>query len=257
MIYQIFSYLKFIWTATNHHGVHSPFVYKFVTECLYDKSNYEAYSAIQSYRKELISDKTTIAISDFGAGSRVFTSNKRTVSDIAKYSGSSLKKAKILFRITKYFKPESILELGTSLGIATFALSIGNEGRRVMSIEGCANISKFAAKRLSDYEVDNVTIQNGTFGHIIAQFTKQIFNLVFVDGHHSRAATLKNFETLLPYVDNDTVFIFDDIYWSKEMTEAWEEIKSHQRVTVSIDCFHLGIVFFRREQAKEHFKIRV
>jgi predicted O-methyltransferase YrrM len=237
--------------------VHSPFVFKFVTECLYDKSNYEAYSNIQSYRKELISDKTTIAISDFGAGSQVFTSNKRTISDIAKHSGSSLKKAKILFRISKYFKPKSILELGTSLGIATYALSKGNEGSHIMSIEGCANISNFASKCLSDYKVENITLQTGTFDHGIPRLKQQTFNLVFVDGHHSKVATLKNFETLLSYVDNDTIFIFDDIYWSKEMTEAWEEIKSHQSVTVSIDCFHLGLVFFRREQAKEHFKIRV
>ena len=41
------------------------------------------------------------------------------------------------------------------------------------------------------------------------------------------------------------------------MTETWHIIKQHPKVTVTIDIFHLGIVFFRKEQAKEHFTIRL
>ena len=65
------------------------------------------------------------------------------------------------------------------------------------------------------------------------------------------------FEALLPKATNDTVFIFDDIYWSKGMTEAWETIKQHPKVTVTVDTFFWGFVFFRKEQAKEHFTIRL
>jgi hypothetical protein len=41
------------------------------------------------------------------------------------------------------------------------------------------------------------------------------------------------------------------------MEEAWNIIKEHSLVTVTIDVFQWGIVFFRREQPKEHFIIRV
>ena len=34
---QFKSYLKFLLKSTNEHGVHSPFVYNFVTRCLYNK----------------------------------------------------------------------------------------------------------------------------------------------------------------------------------------------------------------------------
>ena len=54
-----------------------------------------------------------------------------------------------------------------------------------------------------------------------------------------------------------TVFIFDDIHLSEEMEEAWKEIKKHPKVQVTIDTFYLGLVFFRREQAKQDFKIRL
>ena len=80
--------------------------------------------------------------------------------------------------------------------------------------------------------------------------------LIYFDGNHSKHATLEYFELLLPSVTNETVWIFDDIHWSKDMEEAWETIKNNQNVTVTIDTFQWGIVFFRKEQPKEHFVIR-
>jgi hypothetical protein len=67
---------------------------------------------------------------------------------------------------------------------------------------------------------------------------------------------LEYFELLIPTITNDSVWIFDDIHWSKDMEEAWEIIKNHPKVTVTIDTFQWGIVFFRSEQLKEHFVIR-
>ncbi len=83
------------------------------------------------------------------------------------------------------------------------------------------------------------------------------FDLIYFDGNHQKSATLQYFESLLPTAHNDSVFIFDDIHLSEEMEDAWKEIKKHPKVQVTIDTFYLGLVFFRREQAKEHFKIRL
>jgi predicted O-methyltransferase YrrM len=82
-------------------------------------------------------------------------------------------------------------------------------------------------------------------------------NLIYFDGNHSKIATLDYFEALLPTISNESVWIFDDIHWSPDMEEAWEIIKKHPKVTVTIDTFQWGLVFFRREQEKEHFIIRV
>src|SRR5690606_10430510 len=83
------------------------------------------------------------------------------------------------------------------------------------------------------------------------------YQLIYFDGNHSKKATLEYFNLLLPTIQNDTVWIFDDIHWSSEMNKAWQAIKKHEKVTVTIDTFQWGLVFFRREQAKEHFTIRV
>ena len=82
-----------------------------------------------------------------------------------------------------------------------------------------------------------------------------LFRSVSQSRYHSKKATLDYFEALLPTISNDSVWIFDDIHWSADMEEAWEIIKNHPKVTVTIDTFQWGIVFFRTEQEKEHFII--
>ncbi|MCT4628379.1 O-methyltransferase [Winogradskyella sp.] len=253
-MYQILSYIKFLLSSTNQHGVHSPFIYDFVTKCLYDKKKYSDYSKLSNYRNNLLKNNNYIEITDFGSGSRVFKSNNRAIKQIAKTSGTPQKRAKLFYRLTQYFKPKNTLELGTSLGIATYAMALGNTKNKITSIEGCPNISKFSKSHL---DLENISIVNGEFKTIIPTLKENKFDLIFFDGHHSKDATIQYFETLLPKAHNDSVFIFDDIYWSKGMTEAWEFIKAHQAVTVTVDCFHLGFVFFRKEQVREHFIIRL
>uniref|UniRef100_UPI004049B739 O-methyltransferase n=1 Tax=Gelidibacter sp. TaxID=2018083 RepID=UPI004049B739 len=256
-MYQILQYITFLFKATNQHGVHSPFVYDLVTKCFYDTTNYDAYSQLKNYRTSLLKNQESINITDFGAGSRLNVSNTRNVNAICKTSGTPLHRAKLLYRLVRYFKPSSVLELGTSLGIATQAMSLGNPSANITSVEGCPNISGFAKQQLLDFDLKNITIQNGAFSEVLPTLHTDAWDMVFFDGHHNKTATLNYFEDLVEKTHNDSVFLFDDIHWSKEMTEAWEVIKAHPKTTVTIDTFYWGLVFFREEQPKEHFKIRV
>ncbi len=257
MFYQISKHIKFLLKSTNQHGVHSPFVFDLVTKCFYDKTTYDNYKSILNYKKSLLKNHSIIKVTDLGAGSQVMKHKVRTVSKIAKNAGSTNKRAKLLYRLTNYFKPKNILELGTSLGIATHALSLGNSKANITSIEGCAETSGFSKLQLKNHQVENISVLTGNFNDEIKKLSSNSYDLIFFDGNHQKEATLKYFETLLKTASNDSVFIFDDIYWSESMTEAWEIIKEHPKVTVSIDTFFWGFVFFRSEQEKEHFKIRV
>jgi predicted O-methyltransferase YrrM len=258
MIHQIKSYLNFLWNSKNEHGVHSPFVFSLVTKCFYDKRKYAEYSILKNYRKVLLKDSDTIEVEDFGAGSKVFKSNMRAINQIARNAGISKKRAELLFRITNYFKPENILEIGTSLGLATSALSLGNPKAKITTLEGCANTSGVAKRQFEEFGLD--------VDFVVSEFSIYLNNqqpttnnrqLIYFDGNHSKKATLAYFELLLPTITNETVWIFDDIHWSTEMQEAWKIIKDHPRVTITIDTFQWGLVFFRREQPKEHFVIRL
>jgi len=256
-MYQILAYIKFLFSSTNQHGVHSPFIYNFVTKCLYDNVKYTAYSKLNNYRNHLKNSNTVLEITDLGEGSKTLNSKKRSVRKMINASSSTEKETKLLFRMTQYFNFKSVLELGTSLGMGTYAIALGNETSNISTIEGCQNTSDFAKSKFQELNIENTSFIKGDFTSIIPTLEDQKFDFIFFDGHHNKAATIQYFNTLLSKVHNETVFVFDDIYWSKGMTEAWQYIKSHESVTVTVDCFHLGFVFFRKEQVKEHFKIRV
>ncbi|QOG91079.1 class I SAM-dependent methyltransferase [Flavobacterium columnare] len=259
MLQLLKSYFPFLKNSTNQHGVHSPFVFRLVTKCFYDKTRYPEYKILNEYRNTLLQNHETIQVTDFGAGSRVFKSNTRKISAIAKNAGISKKRAELLFRIVRYFQPESILEIGTSLGLATSALALGNPKAKITSLEGCSVTSQKSKVECQKFGFDNIEFINTEFSEYLKTFGFRLstFNIVYFDGNHSKKATLEYFELLLPTITNESVWIFDDIHWSKDMEEAWTVIKNHPKVTVTIDTFQWGFVFFRREQEKEHFIIRI
>ena len=257
MWYLISSYFKFLFKSKNQHGIHSPFVYDLITKCFYDKNTYEVYSVLKNYRNQLIQNKESIVIKDYGAGSRVFNSNNRKISAIAKNAGITKKRQQLLYRLIAYFNPENILELGTSLGIATTALSLANPLTKVKTIEGCPNTSSVAQQYFEKFNLKNIKVYHSTFENYFNKDSSEKYDFVYIDGNHHKDHTLNYFNFLLNHISNDSILIFDDIYWSPEMTEAWNEIIQHPIVTVSIDTYYWGFVFFRKEQEKEHFTIRV
>ncbi|MBL0012713.1 MAG: class I SAM-dependent methyltransferase [Flavobacterium sp.] len=259
MFFSIQSYVQFLWKSKNQHGVHSPFVFDLVTKCFYDRTSKPEYVLLKKYRNELLQNKSSIEVTDFGAGSRVFKSNIRPISKIAQTAGISTKRAELLYRITRYFQPDSILEIGTSLGLATSALSLGNPKATITTLEGCPETARIAQENFQKFQLKNIHLQNTEFKTFLKNHQPSTINrqLIYFDGNHSKSATLQYFELLLPTITNETIWIFDDIHWSAAMTEAWETIKKHPKVKVTIDTFQWGLVFFRSEQEKEHFTIRL
>ena len=259
MLFQIKSYIKFLWYSKNEHAVHSPFVFTLITKCFYDRKPKAEYQVLKNYRNSLLENTNTIEVTDFGVGSKVFKTNTRQISKIAKTAGITQKRAELLFRITHYLQPKSILEIGTSLGLATSSLALGNPKAKIITLEGCPETARIAQEQFEKFGLTNI---NSVVSEFLTYFKTQepkskIQNLIYFDGNHQKQATLDYFELLLPTITNETVWIFDDIHWSKEMEDAWEIIQKHPQVTVTIDTFQWGLVFFRREQPKEHFVIRV
>ena len=256
MLFQIKSYLQFLWYSKNEHAVHSPFVFSLLTKCFYDTKSKPEYIVLKNYRKSLLKNDNSIEVTDFGAGSKVFKSNTRVIAKIAKTAGITSKRAKLLYRLTHYFQPEIILEIGTSLGLATAALALGNKNAQVTTLEGCPETANIAQKQFAQFGLSNINLEITEFNAYLSKLQPLGLKLIYFDGNHSKKATLDYFEKLLPTITNETVWIFDDIHWSADMEEAWKTIKKHPKVTVTIDTFQWGFVFFRREQPKEHFIIR-
>jgi predicted O-methyltransferase YrrM len=258
MFFKITSYLKFIIRSSNKHGVHSPFIYNLITEGLKNNNSKHLYNKHLEYRQKLLKNNNTIEVTDFGAGSKVFKDNFRRINRISKNAGINKKRAHLLINIVKYLKSKTILEIGTSVGLGTAALHFGNPKANIITLEGCPNTMNVAKEQFNHFNFKNIKTITGEFDTSLENLSlKTTLDLVYFDGNHQKEATLKYFEFCLQHINNDSVFIFDDIHWSKSMEEAWKKIKVHSKVKVTIDTFQWGIVFFREEQQKEHFIIRV
>jgi len=254
-------YLKYWFNASNGkgHGVHSPFVYDFIKNVLNDRRQFDCFRYIESLRSELKNDNTEINVPDFGAGSRMQLNNKRKISAIARSSLKPKKYSQLIFRIVHHYKPNSILELGTSLGITTSYLAFANPDAKIITMEGAPEIAAKAKNNFNRLNLTNVKIIEGNFDETLSTVNSQLstVDFAFIDGNHRKEPTLNYFQQLLNKATESSIFIFDDIHWSEKMEEAWNEIKQHSSVTLTIDLFFIGIVFFRTEQkAKEHFVIR-
>jgi len=255
--YEAKKYLQYKLRAKNEHAIHSPFVFKLYTEIIKNKEKYYAYDELNKLRGQLLKNKTIIEVCDLGAGSKKLN-EKRAIAEIAKVSVIPKKYGQLLFRLVNHFQPKTILELGTSLGLSTLYMHKSYPKSKIISVEGCPNTSQFAQSLMAQLSIVNVQIVNSDFDKMFEhEFKKDVFDLVYIDGNHTYEATIKYFKLLLDKAHDNSILIFDDIYWSPGMTKAWEEIKAHPSVTVTIDLFKMGLVFFRKEnKEKEHFLLR-
>jgi predicted O-methyltransferase YrrM len=256
-IYPVKKYLQYKLSAKDEHAIHSPFVFTLYTEVIATKNSYYAFDALNKLREQLLHNQQSIEVLDLGAGSKRM-SNKRNIADIARYSLVTKKHGELLFRLINYFKPETILELGTSLGLSSLYMAHAASKAQILSIEGCPNIHAFAKQLLANSGVKNIEVINSSFDQAFETTLKdKKFDLVFIDGNHTYEATIKYFHELLKHTNENSLLIFDDIYWTAGMTQAWEEIKTHPAVTLSIDLYKVGLIFFRKEnKQQEHFCLR-
>ncbi|MEO7531352.1 MAG: class I SAM-dependent methyltransferase [Sediminibacterium sp.] len=254
-------YIKYYFTASNGkgHGMHSPFVFSFITKVLNDDRSFYAYETIEKLRADLLVDEQQLTLQDFGAGSRVKKENIRSVKDIARTSLKPKKFGQLLFRIVDQYAPATILELGSSLGITTAYLASAKAASAVTTMEGANAVAEVAKNNFSRLGLTNIELIEGNFDQTLPATIQKMHtvDMAFVDGNHRYEPTVRYFRELLPAMHEYSILIFDDIHWSKEMEQAWDEIRKDAAVTLSIDLFFIGLVFFRKEQkVKQHFVIR-
>ena len=255
----LFRYLHHYFTAGNEHGLHSPFVFELYSGTIRPKKNYYIFHQIENLRNELINSKEMIQVIDFGAGSQVEKGNLRSVSSIAKHSEKSPELAQLIFKLVNHFRPEIIFDLGTSLGLTTIYESFAREEANIYTFEGCPNTAKIALKNFARLKRKNIKMVEGNIDQTLPATVNQIskIDFAFFDANHRLEPTLRYFNTCMEKVHEHTVFIFDDIHWSDEMEQAWEKIKEDKRVMLTIDLFYIGLVFFRKGQPKQNFKLRI
>ena len=168
MLYRLVSYIKFLFSSTDQHGVHSPFVYDYVTKCLYQKR----------------------------------LSNDSKVKDV-------------LLKSLLYFSSENVFFEGMDMEVRK-AIKKKIPSLRPNGIPyDFIYLDKLDERNISTYILENKNTHNGT--------------VVFIDGIHR----------------NDHTYVL------------WKNLRNNEQIRVTVDLFYCGLIFFRKEQAKEHFKIRI
>jgi len=228
-----------------------------VEEVFRDKRHFYAYEDIETLRKVLLGRGESITIQDLGAGSRVNATTTRRIDRMVKEVAITPKYGQLLFRLINHFKPQSMLELGTSLGISALYQAKANPNIPFFTIEGAPQLAQLAQQNFSKLQAHNIQLIVGNFEEYLPAILEKMEDLdyAFIDGNHRKKPTLSYFKQCLAKASNEALFIFDDIHWSPEMTECWKEICEHPQVTVSIDLYRMGLVFIRKEQTKQHFML--
>lgn len=249
------SYWSFLRHSTGRHGIHSPFVFQFVDKCLTAKVDKNFKIERKKWYAELNNDTEPFAIKDLGAGSKQLQQT-RTKKQLLRVSSSKGIYGAILFQLAHYFKPTSMLEFGTSLGIGTVHLKKGFPDAHIMTVEGCSNTLSKACQSFDYWNLNGITTINASFDEFLEQPAFTQYDLIFLDGHHNGEATLRYLDQLQLQATDETVFILDDIRWSDDMWEAWQKVVKDDRFHVTIDLGRMGLVWRRPQQTKEHFVIR-
>lgn len=251
-------YFSHLLVSKTRHGIHSPFVYYLVDEVIYDSSPKKYELEIETLRSSLKKDNRMLNLTDLGAGSMLNKQSKKSIGNIAKHVLKPPRVAKLIGRLAAFSKSKTIIELGTCLGVTTCYLAKASPSSQVITVEGCSETAQIAQENFEKLGIPGIDLKVGNFDLLLPEILQDQMKLdfLFIDGNHRKEATLNYFYACLDKVHQDTILIFDDIYWSQGMKEAWKEIKQHPKVTVTVDLFFVGLVFFKTDQEKEDFKVR-
>lgn len=253
--FQLRQWWQFYRSAHTKYQIHSPFVFELVMAVLEDRRFYYAFRDVERLRSKMLNSQATLQVQDFGTGK----GGVATLSAIASRAASSRRQGRMLLRLANWAKPDTMLEIGASVGIGTAYLAWGAHNARMISLEGSPEITGVARLNLELVQLDQqVELRSGRFEDTLADAVEALapLDLVFFDGNHREAPTLQYFSHCAARAHARSVFVFDDMHYSPEMAAAWQKIKQDPRVTLTVDFFGLSLAFFNPEfEVKQHYNI--
>src|SRR5690606_35112394 len=222
-IFPLFQYIEYFLKKVDEHSLHSPFAFRVYLDLKrYYSKNLNPFNAIEQLRAELLKDQKKLTIRDYGAGSRHFSSTERKVSDIVRFSSSSQKHALLYQFFCSLTPAQTVVELGTGLGLNTFYLAATTLGK-LFTFEGAEALLNRTRENFLAY--DNIQIIPGDITKTLPEFleTTQSIDFALLDANHTYDYTISYFNQMMEYTHPSSILVIGDIHWSKEMQRAWLE----------------------------------
>ena len=211
---------------------------------------------IEELRRQMRASSELLEVMDYGAvSSNVQLSEeemyagrmiRKSIGDISRSAGKA-DRAQLLFRLVRQVKPQTCVELGTSVGLSACyqaaALKLNGHGK-LITLEGAESVASVAEGNFSRLGLDNIELVRGRFQDTLPKvlLSNAPVDYAFIDGHHDEMATLKYFNEIKGALAPAAVIVFDDIRWSEGMTRAWDAIRRDRQVQILVDLDNMGIV---------------
>jgi len=217
-----------------------------------------AFERCETYRNKLLNDHSIISYEVFGLN------DTAKVSDICAKAASKKTWCHFLYGIAKALDHPTILEIGTNLGISGSYLLEATKSKNgfFMTMEGLPQLCDIASQQFKTITAtNNFQVVQGLYDDTFPKVIKQEhnYNLLFIDGNHKKEPTLNYFKSLKSHIKSPAIFVFDDIYWSKDMQDAWKLIKKDPAVNFTIDLYEQGIVIIDTAETikNKHFSLHL
>lgn len=255
--YRLRAFIDFYWSAKTIYNIQSSYLHHFNNSVLETDKEYYRFQELQFIKSQLSKDNRIIEINDLGSGSAYSKNKIKSISTILNQSVSSNKKLKILFQLVNFSQAKMVLELGTSLGLSSAYMACANSNCQITTIEGDSNISMIAKEVHQKLSLNNIKILCDSFDKILPSILilPTYYDIVYIDGNHNKESTVKYVKLLLKNTHKNSIFVIDDIYWSRSMGEAWSALINMNEFTLSVDLFQMGILFRNPSLSKENIKI--
>ncbi|UZD22429.1 class I SAM-dependent methyltransferase [Algoriphagus halophytocola] len=242
-VHPLLAYVEYWLKQEDLYSLQSPFLFELQQKLagfLLEQKNENLQ--IEEYREQLLQSHHSVPVQDFGAGSKKVNTELRQISKVAKYSTSSRKFAQLYQFFCQQTPANTVLELGTCLGITSRYLANATSGR-VVSFEGAPELAQIARPHSGYTNLDIIT---GDLKSTLPNFlqTLENFDFALIDATHTYEGTLSYFEQLLQKIHKNSIIVIGDIHWSREMEKAWRAIIRKPEVQLSLDFFECGVLYF-------------
>jgi len=219
------------------HGVHSPFVYNFITKIVEEKATFYAFDEIEKCRREILSQKNDLSI----------LTAKET---------QSTKYGALLFRIVNFFRCQTVLQIGGSTGIMSLYLAMASKHCDCFALEERQNLLNTIRDFALAHNLNKLHCVEGDAKEALIklQSVSTKTDLIFINQLPASISTEELLSLCQSLRHKETIMIINEIMRNKSMKKLWMTMRSHPQTRVSIDLFALGILFFDDRLPKKHYK---
>jgi hypothetical protein len=227
------------------HGIHSPFLFRLITEVIENKGNYSAYPMLNAADENVRNMLRILDMNSYQAGG---------ISEYG-YGGKEIKRMhllphrfdRLLFRLVNDFSPGGIAFYGSTFGVTLLALAMADRRIQVMAQVENDHYRSFCRRLTEVYEVNNVCLTGS--GEVVSADFIVVQNPL--DPYYC--------DRLLAHVLMDSSFdgviVVGGLHTSDAMEAIWIRHKESPVVRVALDLFEIGIFICRKGLQKEEFVV--